>query len=163
VADENSEPRPDVDLFGAPIAPIRDRRGRPSFKKDKENQEFVAIRAAAGWSQRRIAENMGVDEKTLRKYFSRELEYGAVLTEGVMLDVLMKLVREGKVQAIKQLYAMIKTAAPAAPRNHADAEDDEPEAEDKPKALGKKEQALQDAQMIPDDYGDIFAKMGRRH
>lgn len=90
-------------MFGQPVQPIRDRRGRPSFKKDKENQDFVAVRIAAGWSQKRIAENMGVDEKTLRKHFSRELENGAVLVDGVMLDVLLRRVREGHVPSVRQL------------------------------------------------------------
>jgi transcriptional regulator with XRE-family HTH domain len=162
VADENSGERPDVDLFGAPIAPIRDRRGRPVFKKDKENQDFVSVRIAAGWTQKRIADNMGIDEKTLRKYFSRELELGAVFIDGVMLDVLLKRVREGHVPSIRQLRDRIIAAGPAAPRNHAD-DGDDAEGDEKAKPLGKKEQALQDAQVIPDDYGDIFARMGRRH
>lgn len=95
--------KPDVDMFGNPSLPIRDRRGRPSFKKDKENQDFVAVRIAAGWSQKRIAENMGIDEKTLRKYFSRELELGAVFIEGVVLDVLLRRTREGHAPSVRQL------------------------------------------------------------
>jgi len=90
-------------MFGNPSLPIRDRRGRPSFKKDKENQDFVAVRIAAGWSQKRIAENMGIDEKTLRKYFSRELELGAVFIEGVVLDVLLRRTREGHAPSVRQL------------------------------------------------------------
>lgn len=90
-------------MFGNPSLPIRDRRGRPSFAKTKENQDFVAVRIAAGWSQKRIAENMGIDEKTLRKYFSRELELGAVFIEGVILDVLLRRTREGHAPSIRQL------------------------------------------------------------
>lgn len=90
-------------MFGNPSLPIRDRRGRPIFKKDKENQDFVSVRVAAGWSQKRIAENMGIDEKTLRKHFSRELELGAVFVEGVILDVLMRRTREGHAPSVRQL------------------------------------------------------------
>jgi len=50
-----------------------------------------------------------------------------------------------------------------APRNKPAAEEDDDDAEEKAAPLGKKEQRLQDAQSIPDDYGDIFAKMGRKH
>jgi hypothetical protein len=103
VNDDFPNDKPDLDMFGNPALPIRDRRGRPSFRKDKENQDFVAVRIAAGWSQKRIAENMGVDEKTLRKYFSRELELGAVFIEGVVLDVLLRRTREGHAPSVRQL------------------------------------------------------------
>ncbi len=108
MTEQFSDERPELDMFGQPVQPIRDRRGRPSFKKDKENQDFVAVRAAAGWSQKRIAENMGVDEKTLRKYFSRELENGAILIDGVMLDVLLRRVREGHTPSISHLRSRLQ-------------------------------------------------------
>ncbi|CZT36147.1 hypothetical protein [Rhizobium sp. 9140] len=163
MADQNSGDKPDLDMFGNKVLPIRDRRGRPSFKKDKDNQDFVVVRVAAGWTHKRIAEDMGVDEKTLRKHFSRELENGAVFVDGLMLDVLFKRVREGHTPSIRQLRERLAEAGPMAPRNKpAELEDDE-DAEEKAAPIGKKEQRLQDAQVIPDDYGDIFAKMGRRH
>ncbi len=104
---EISPDQHDVDLFGNAVEPIRDRRGRPSYKKTKENQDFVSVRAAAGWTQQRIAEDMGIDAKTLRKNFSRELENGAVFIEGMALDVLMKKTREGHVPSIRLLLDRI--------------------------------------------------------
>lgn len=164
MSDENSPAVWEYDMFGQRIVPIRDRRGRPSFKKDKENQDFVMVRVAAGWTHKRIAEDMGIDEKTLRKHFSRELENGAVFVDGLMLDVLIKKVREGHTPSIRQLRERLAEAGPTAPRNKpASADDEDAEIEEKAAPLGKKEQRLQDAQVIPDDYGDIFAKMGRRH
>lgn len=159
------------DLFGKEVEPIRDRRGRPSFKKDKANQDFVMVRVAAGWTHKRIAEDMGIDEKTLRKHFSRELEMGAVFVDGLILDVLMKRVRDGHTPSIKELRARLQEAGPQAPRNRPgqgkdDAEDDSDEDDDVAETaapVGKKEQRLQDAQMIPEDYGDIFERMNRRH
>jgi len=103
VKNENSTDLKDCDLFGNPLAPIRDRRGRPSFKITKENQDFVAVRAAANWTQKRIAEDMGIDEKTLRKNFSRELENGAIFMEGLALDILVKRMREGHTASIRML------------------------------------------------------------
>jgi AraC-like DNA-binding protein len=162
VSDENSEPVPQVDLFGQPILPIRDRRGRPSFKKDKTNQDFVAVRVAAGWTQKAIADDMGIDEKTLRKHFSRELEVGRLSIEGLMLDVLLKLVREGKTAAVGRLHEMMKAAGPQAPRSRgASLDEDDDTEDDRPVKVGKKEQAQRDAQDIPPDYGDIFARMQR--
>ncbi|WP_280773202.1 hypothetical protein [Rhizobium sp. SG_E_25_P2] len=159
------------DLFGKEVEPIRDRRGRPSFKKDKANQDFVMVRVAAGWTHKRISEDMGIDEKTLRKHFSRELEMGAVFVDGLILDVLMKRVRDGHTPSIKELRARLQEAGPQAPRNrpgHGKNEADDESEEDADVAevaapVGKKEQRIQDAQMIPEDYGDIFERMNRRH
>lgn len=150
------------DLFGDPLVPLRDRRGRKSFKKDKQNQDFVMVRVAAGWSQKRIAENMGIDEKTLRKYFSRELELGATLVDGVLLDVLMRKVREGHTPSIRQLHERLKDAIPAAPRRQP-RPDEELADEDAPAPrLGKKELERAAAQDVPDNYGDIFDRLKGR-
>lgn len=108
MSDDFPQVEVEVDLFGNPIEPMRDRRGRPSFKKDKENQDFVAVRAAAGWTHEAIASAIGCDAKTLRKHFSRELDAGALIVEGVQLDVLMHQVRQGKVPAIKTLSEMVE-------------------------------------------------------
>ncbi|ADH87348.1 conserved hypothetical protein [Ancylobacter novellus DSM 506] len=165
MSDEKSEAPGEVDLFGMPVRPIRDRRGRPCFKKDKENQDFVAVRIAAGWSQARIAEDMGIDEKTLRKHFSRELENGRVFVEGLVLDVLLKQTREGKSPAIRQLREMLEAAGPQAPRGRSKPKSDEEEEDEDGKAapVGKKEQQMQDAQVVPPEYGDIFDRIDRRH
>jgi len=148
---KNSAAAGDRDLFGQPLAPLRDRRGRKSFKKDKENQDFVMVRRAAGWAHKRIAEDMGIDEKTLRKHFSRELEMGATFVDGLMLDVLMRKVRE-----------RILDAGPAAPRKPVQPDDQDDDDDDKPAPLGKKEQARLDAQDVPDNYGDIFDRLRGR-
>lgn len=75
---ETDQDAPQRDFWGPPVEPLRSRRGRPNWKKDKQNQEFAASRRAAGWSQDRIAAEMGIDPKTLRKNFSRELRLGGV-------------------------------------------------------------------------------------
>ncbi|QIB32644.1 hypothetical protein [Ancylobacter pratisalsi] len=164
MADDFSGQAAEVDLFGLPVRPIRDRRGRPSFRKDKDNQDFVSVRVAAGWTQKAIADDMGIDEKTLRKHFSRELEGGRLFVEGLVLDVLLKQVREGRAASIRQLREVLADAGPQAPRSRGkmQTEDDEDDAA-KAVPLGKKEQRLQDAQDVPADYGDIFEKMDRRH
>ncbi|MEI4488987.1 hypothetical protein V8J36_22660 [Frigidibacter sp. MR17.14] len=164
---EKSETAAEVDLFGCPLEPIRDRRGRRSFKKDAENQRFVAVRVSDGWSQKRIAENMGIDEKTLRKHFSCELELGLTQVRGEFLDVLMRKAREGHVPSIRLLDEWFRDKAPPAPRRAAGEEGDSEGEDDGEGAAtserpGKKEQARIDAQKMPDDYGDIFARMKGR-
>lgn len=154
-----------LDLFGQPIQPIRDRRGRPSYKKDKENQTFVSARAAAGWTHKAIADNMGIDEKTLRKHFSRELTDGAIHIRGMIIDVLVHRAQEGHVPSIRLLREILDEAGPVAPRNHAGREPEgDEDGEEEPKAsVGKKEQRILDAQSVPDDYGDILQRIERRH
>lgn len=154
VDEQKQETSADVDLFGNPLLPIRDRRGRPSFAKTKENQDFVAVRSAAGWSQKAIAAALGCDEKTLRLHFSRELHEGKLIIEGLCLDVLLRKVREGHTPSVRQLREQVNSVAPAAPK--AKLEED-----DLPEPVGKKEQAILDAQQVPDDWGDIKAR--RRH
>lgn len=160
MSDEISKEDEGLDLFGHPVEPIRDRRGRPCFRKDKQNQDFVMSRVADGWAHKRIAEDMGIDEKTLRKHFSRELENGATFMRGVLLDVLVQRVRAGHVPSVRLLAEFMKEAGPVAPRSQRPAEG--PKAEPN-RPLGKKEAAILDAQNIPDDYGDIFDRLNGRH
>lgn len=128
----------DVDLFGAPITQIRERWGRPCFAKRKENQELVALLAAASWTHERIARYLGCDPKTLRKYFSRELEEGADRIEGMALEVTLKKMREGNGPAVQRLLEIVdRTRALSAPRKPA---------EPKQEPLGKKELATMEAQ-----------------
>ncbi|SMO79122.1 hypothetical protein [Paracoccus laeviglucosivorans] len=160
---ENSDGGQEVDLFGQPLLPIRDRRGRKSFCVSKENQAFVARRAADGWTHDMIAEDIGCDAKTLRKYFSRELSSGRVFMVGEMLDILHRRAREGHVPSVKALLDRYEDAAPVAPRNRKDAEDRD-DGDAAPAApIGKKEQAVLEAQNVPETYGDIFNRLKSRH
>jgi predicted transcriptional regulator len=149
-----SDERPGVDLFGQPSLPIKDRRGRPSFKKDKQNQDFVAVRIAAGWTHKRIAENMGIDEKTLRKYFSRELEYGAVFIEGVVLDVLLRRTREGHAPSVRQL----REVAVEGKRREAERSMGSP-AEEKASPTERPGKKAMDAQRAVDADADLMAEL----
>jgi hypothetical protein len=138
-----------VDLFGHPVEPIRDRRGRPSYAKTKENQQFVAARAAAGWSHERIAADMGIDDDTLRKHFSGELQNGRVYIEGMMIDVLTQRMREGHVPSIRLLKEIIDPHPERAPQGASGR---------KPKDAqpGKKETAAAEAKTPPKAWGELL-------
>ena len=159
MSNENPDKLDGRDLFGNPIEPIRDRRGRPSFANTKENQDFVAVRAAAGWSHSAIAGALGCDEKTLRKYFSRELSGGALIIEGMCLDVLLHKVREGHTPSVKALQARLdQTATPPAPKDKpAGAGDGDAAA----KKMGKKDKQLADAGKPSAGYGELYDRMRR--
>ncbi len=139
VSDDFSGKDVELDLFGKPIEPIKDRRGRPSFGKSKENQELVCLLRAAGWTQARIAAYLQCDEKTLRKNFSRELQDGADQIEGMALEVTLKKMKSGNSVAISRIFDIIeKQGAPAVPIPRS------PEKTPDEK-LGKKEAADRDA------------------
>ena len=152
---ENPGSGPVFDLFGNEILPLRDRRGRPSYKKTKENQDFVAVRAAAGWTQAKICEALGCSEKTLRANFSRELSDGLLLVEGVCLDVLMRGARAGHVPSVKALQSRLDRVATGAPK----AKEKKQEAQKIEAVLGKKEKALEDAGAPASEYGDLYSRI----
>ncbi|MFC6640830.1 MULTISPECIES: hypothetical protein [Sulfitobacter] len=138
-----------VDMFGAPNDQIRERWGRPQYKKTEENQLLVSTLKAAGWSQARIAAYLRCDIKTLRNNFSRELQAGADLIEGQALEVLVRQMRNGKLTAVRQVLSMTekgRATPPPAPEDH-------PEA---PEKLGKKEQLDQAAQTPPSSWGSLL-------
>jgi hypothetical protein len=145
------------DMFGNPVLPIRERRGRPSYAKTPENQRFVETRAADGWSQEMIAQDMGIDADTLRKHFSAELECGLVKLKGEMLDILRQQARKGHVPSVRELLARVDRTAPRAVKPK------EPRATSPKVLTGKKEARVEAAQETPTGYGDIFDKMKQAH
>lgn len=159
-----------LDLFGRPVEPIRERRGRPSYAKTEENQRFVELRAAAGWTHEAIAQDMGIDSDTLRKHFSVELQRGRIKVEGVLLDVLMAKARQGHVPSVRELLDRVQAVAPPPPRRQAPVLADgapgeaapDPAEIKAPRPLGKKEAQLKAATEIPDDYGDILGRRNAR-
>lgn len=142
-----------VDLFGRPVEALRERRGRPSYKKTEENQRFVEVRAAAGWSQDAIAADMGIDADTLRKHFSAELKAGAIKVEGVILDVLLSRARQGHVPSARELLERIKAGAGAGRTAQPPREKPAREVQ-----LGKKELAAREAQHATDDWADLLGQ-----
>lgn len=61
-----------LDLFGQPVLPPQEGRGRPEHRWCLENSNRVLLAFARGLSQAEAALLIGVDAKTLRKHYSRE-------------------------------------------------------------------------------------------
>lgn len=146
----------ELDLLGDPVTSIRDPRGRKSAVGSngirKEVQKVIMSLRAAGQSQEQIADYLRMDVKTLRKYFSRELDHGATLLEGLAMQVLVKRMLDGSVSAAKQVLAV--AGLRSAPRA-AKVEDQKKE------PLGKKA-ALVEAARKPDaGWGDLLPGMPR--
>lgn len=148
MAEEDFEADPvGLDLFGNPVMPLRDPRGRPSYAKTKENQMLVITLRSRGWSQAQVAAFMGCDEKTLRKHFSRELEHGALFMEGIAMQALVRKMQEGHVGATKEVLAITRAAVAPTPAA-------------KPKApapIGKKEALQTDAKAPPPSWHGLLA------
>ena len=91
------------DLFGKAVQPIKDPRGRPAYAKTEENQLLVMSLSAASWTHNEIAIYMQCDAKTLRKYYSRELDHGALFIDGMAMQVIVKKMRSGNLSAAKRV------------------------------------------------------------
>ncbi len=102
----------DVDLLGLPLLPLKDPRGRPAFAKTQENQMVVMTLRAKGQSVGEIATFLRCDEKTVRKHFSRELDAGASLLEGIAMQVLVRKMLEGSVGATRAARRTRRSSAP---------------------------------------------------
>jgi hypothetical protein len=145
---ENGGQTEGVDLFGNPLQPFRDPRGRPQFAKTKENQLLVVQLKTLGRNHTEIAQFMGCTEKTLRKHFSRELEHGALFLQGMAMQVLVRRMLDGNVGAAREVLAM--TQAAHAPKGKGAGE------AIKPPKLGKKAMQDNEARQPPDSWGDLI-------
>lgn len=112
-------------LFGGFVPPPRDPRGRPRIAWDSQAAETVAVLAADGATQERIAEAVGISVKSLVRIYADELSRGADLIRQAVLAAQVKKAVEGNTSAanfvIRQLdrdpadgvYRPAPVAAPA--------------------------------------------------
>jgi DNA-binding transcriptional ArsR family regulator len=98
MADENGRL---TDLWGNPWTPEPDPRGRKRHKRCAQVAENVSVLKAAGLTVEQIAARVNLSEPTLRKYYFRELDAGAVLAEAVLTEAMWKKAREGNVSAAR--------------------------------------------------------------
>lgn len=145
---ENSTTDLGTDLFGNPLLPMKDPRGRKAYAKSKENQQLVTDLVAGGMTHAKIATVLGCDEKTLRKYYSRELDEGDVIVEAEAISVLMHKMRTGNMAATKQVLEMVSLRRMPSKKFQP--------AEPKPEPLGKKALQEKSAADVPSGWGDLL-------
>lgn len=129
--------------------------GRPAFKPTKAQRNRVKLMKAAGWSNERIAAQIGVSRNTLEKALAAELEFGADSKKLQVMENLEKASEKGNASASKQLLDMFDVAATLRP----DGGDRPSEPRKEPKR-GKKEQLQIEAEN-PDtttEMGDLLAR-----
>lgn len=100
MADENEGL---TDLWGDPWTPERDPRGRKSHKRTVQMAENIAVLRASPLTEEEIAARVGLDPKTLRKYYSRELKSGPALAKAVLLEAMWKKAKAGNVSAARYI------------------------------------------------------------
>lgn len=116
--------------------------GRPAFKVTAAHRRDVELMKADGWSDDRVASQLGVSRPTLLKHFAKELEFGADRVRRQQLANLARASRKGNVAAAKALLARADVAVLPAPLQMPTPSDDAMLDE----KLGKKDAANRDAQ-----------------
>lgn len=139
----------DVDLFGDPWTEPKDRRGRRAHKRLAQIAEKVAVLRGSGKTVEEIAARIGLDPKTLNKYYSRELEQGPALAQAVLDEVMFREAMKGKVSAARYMRERFKegdaTLAGQRLNDRAKARREEDAA---PKSVGLKEQRQAEADLV---------------
>jgi hypothetical protein len=104
----------DVDLFGDPIQPRSEGRGRPEHCWSRENSNKVLLAFARRLSVKDAATAIGVSVPTLRKHYSSEVaqrDAAALRFEMVQLSRLNEGAKAGSVAAEKELGRRLDKAA----------------------------------------------------
>lgn len=115
--------------------------GRPRHVATEENRLKVTELLSAGMPLADVALALRIDEKTLTRAYAQEVRFGRVERRVEVISLLFKAARTGNVSAIKHLDGITAVAA-------AESKVTEPgiEAQPKPRRLGKKEQAVLEAE-----------------
>lgn len=146
------------DLLGDPIPEGWGKRGRPQHIPTGENRQKVRMLLAFDWSSSRIARALRITEPTLRKHYFRELRHQDEARDALEAELIATTIREaaaGNASMMKQaMKLMEKHDASLAGTVFGQRSDKKPK-------LGKKEQALADAQQ-PDTSNPLGQLMARR-
>jgi len=126
----------EFDLWGEPITPPAERRGRPSHEVTDTKRTRVAVLRALNHSAEDIAIAMNISERTLRAYYKTELRIGLRQKRAEVVVRLWEQIEKGNVSAMKEFLRQTRAS---------DLGSIVPERMAKPPRLGKKEQAAKDA------------------
>ncbi|PHP20349.1 hypothetical protein CG471_07925 [Sphingobium sp. IP1] len=134
-----TEEFPGVDLFGDPIVPRQEGRGRPEHSWSLENSNKVLLAFARGLSVKEAAMAIGVSVPTLRKHYFAEVAKRAAARLRMEMTQLARLnsaAQGGNVAAEKELLKRLDKAALADLSDRVAHRDHAPKA--KVEKLGKK-------------------------
>ena len=100
----------DRDIFGYPIVPPGERRGRPSHQPTKDSRLIVAVMVARYRRHDEIAAALNIDAKTLRKRYRHELDRGRDQVRAELDFQCMRKVQAGDVGAMRLMYQRLEQA-----------------------------------------------------
>jgi hypothetical protein len=103
----------EVDLFGDPVMPRHEGRGRPEHVRTLANSNKVLLAFARGLTVKEAATAIGVSVPTLRKHYSSEVaqrDAAAIRFEMVQLTRLNEGAKAGSVSAEKELGRRLEKA-----------------------------------------------------
>ncbi|AOW22223.1 hypothetical protein AVM11_08860 [Sphingomonas melonis TY] len=103
----------EVDLFGDPVLPRHEGRGRPEHVRTLENSNKVLLAFAMRLGVKEAATAIGVSVPTLRKHYSSEVaqrEAAAIRFDMVQLHRLNESAKAGSVAAEKELGRRLEKA-----------------------------------------------------
>ena len=112
-------------------------RGRPKFKPTAKQRDRVKLLKADGWSNERIAAQLGVDPGTLAVAFASEIEFGADAKRIEVIEAMQAAAKKGNASAGKWLHDRFATARAA--EQVASREMPAAAPEPRPEKLGKKQ------------------------
>jgi hypothetical protein len=87
--------------------------GRPRFKPKPAQRNLVELLKAEGWSNERIAAQIGVSPDTLAVAFAAEIEAGADEKRAELLEAMWRVAKKGNAAAGKWLARRFDAARAA--------------------------------------------------
>ncbi|MBV1929467.1 MAG: hypothetical protein KUG81_08160 [Gammaproteobacteria bacterium] len=154
MSDEKTGDPFETDMLGDPRGQKDELLGAPKFRITLEKQRLVTDLRSAGWSQERIAGVLDCDVKTLRKYFSPQMQGAADRNEAAAIAAITAKMREGNAAAASKVLVMVQGGRAAVPLPSGESEKAEGEAA--PVKLGKKEQQIESAANPGEAWGDLL-------
>lgn len=123
---------------------------RPRFQPTTKQRERVKLLKADGWSNERIAVQLGIDPATLAIHFKSEIEFGADAKRIELIEAMERAAKKGNASAGKWLHDRFTTARAAeqVASRELPAEAEEP----KPVKRGKKEMQAEAASKVSGKY-----------
>ena len=118
-------------------------RGRPPHRPTPQDRRTVEALAGFGIPAAKAAEVIGIAQSTLFKHYPTELRRGSSLVEAKLVGNLLRLAGGTDGTALKAIIFSLQCRfgwSAYAPR---------------PVELGKKAQADRDAEITPDDWGEL--------
>ncbi|MFN3675795.1 MAG: hypothetical protein ACK4TC_07420 [Sphingomonas pseudosanguinis] len=103
-----------LDLFGDPVLPTKEARGRPEHSWSLENSNKVLLAFAMGRSEKEAATAIGISVPTLRKHYFSEVakrKDAKLRMEMTQLSRLNSAAADGNVTAEKELFKRLDKAA----------------------------------------------------